>query len=128
MALERLRNLLMQKEPVPNDWTEGMGELIRRARTDSGLSQLGLANLIFRRQTTLSDMETGKIEVDTSTLAMLADVLRKPVSYFFPWQMYQELEKEDLGPLEEEALLYFREIKGDNLQKLAIQVIRAFRN
>lgn len=118
----------MQKEPVPNDWTQGMGELIRQARTEAGLSQLELANQIYRRQTTLSDMETGKIEVDTSTLAMLADVLRKPVSHFFPWQMYQELKKEDLGPLEEEALLYFREIRGDNLQKLAIQIIRAFRN
>jgi transcriptional regulator with XRE-family HTH domain len=124
MAFEILRNLLMQKEPVPNRWTEGMGELIRKARTEAGLSQLNLANKIYRRQTTLSDMERGKIEVDTTSLAMLADVLRKPVSYFFPWDMYKELTKEELDPLEEEALLHFREIRGTELQKLTIQLIK----
>jgi transcriptional regulator with XRE-family HTH domain len=96
--------------------------------TDAGLSQLDLSNKIYRRQPALSDMEKGKIEVDTSTLVMLADVLRKPLSYFFPWQMYKELAKEDLDPLQEEALLQFREIRGSNLQKLAIQIIRTMRN
>jgi len=123
MAFERLRNLAMTKEPVPNDFTRAMGELIRKARIEAGLSQLDLANKIYRRQTSLSDMENGK-EVDPFALAMLADVLRKPISYFFPWDMYKELTKEELDPLEEEALLHFREIRGDELQKLTIQLIK----
>lgn len=76
----------------------------------------------------LSDMERGKIDVDSTSLAMLAEVLRKPISYFFPQRMYRELKKEDLDPLQEEALLHFREIRGENLQRLAIQVLRTFRN
>lgn len=128
MAFDTWRSLLMDREPVPNKWTERMGELIRQARTDAGLSQQELAEKIGRRQTTLSDMERGRIEVDTSTLAMLGDVLRKPLYYFFPPSMYQPLTKDDLDPLEEEALLHFREIRGSNLQKLAIHILRTIRN
>ncbi len=56
---------------VPNKFTIKMGELIRNAREDSGLSQRELAELIYRRQAALSDMENGKMEPNASTLTLL---------------------------------------------------------
>lgn len=43
MVLETIRNLIADKEPMPNKFTIGMGELIRKAREEAGLNQAELA-------------------------------------------------------------------------------------
>lgn len=40
--------------------------------------------------------------------------------------MYREIKQEDLKPLEQEALLHFGQIEGDELKKLAIKFIKTF--
>jgi len=69
---------------MPNHFTRAMGELIRKAREDSGFSQRDLAQKIYRRQAALSEMENGKMEPNTSTLTLLSYHLNKPISYFSP--------------------------------------------
>ncbi len=68
----------------PNRFTTGMGKLIKAAREEAGVSQRDLAERIYRRQAALSDMENGKMEPDASTLLLLSEYLKKPISYFFP--------------------------------------------
>jgi transcriptional regulator with XRE-family HTH domain len=128
MVIETIRILVSDKEPTPNKFTIAMGELIRKAREEAGLSQKELAEKIHRRQATLSDIETGKVEVSTVTLTGLSVVLNKPLSYFFPWFVYRQLKPEKFTPLEEELLTLFRQIYGDQLQKLAIDLIRVMAN
>lgn len=124
MVIETIRILVSDKEPTPNKFTIAMGKLIRKAREEAGLSQKELAEKIHRRQATLSDIETGKVEVSTVTLTGLSVVLNKPLSYFFPWFVYRQLKPEKFTPLEEELLTLFRQIAGDQLQKLSIDLIR----
>ena len=124
MALDFLRQISSDKERTPNKYTIEMGKIIKQAREDAGLSQKELAERVYKKQTSLSDMERGKAEVSSGTLALLADVLEKPLSFFYPWFMYKEFEPEKIDPLEQELLLQFQKILSGNLQKLAIGMVK----
>jgi transcriptional regulator with XRE-family HTH domain len=124
MALEKFLDYLAYGEPRPNKFTIFLGEQIKKAREESKMSQKDLAELIYKRQATVSDIENGKGEVDSSTLALLAHVLNKPFGYFYPWYLYKEITQESLTPLENELIIQFRQIWDDTLRKLAIDQIR----
>jgi transcriptional regulator with XRE-family HTH domain len=125
MALDTIAQLVSDRDPIPNKFTIGMGELIRKAREEAGLSQKELAERINRRQTTLSDIEKGKIEVGSGLLAILANRLQKPISYFYPPFMYHALNPEQLTPLEEELIIQFRNIRHNDLKMVVIKQMRA---
>ncbi len=119
--LDRLIDLLGDKDPVPNKLTIGMGKLIREAREEVGISQAKLASTIYRRRATISNIETGKSEVTISTLTLISAALEKPITYFLPWFVYENLKPEDFSPLEQEILVQFRKIWSDDLKRLAIR-------
>jgi transcriptional regulator with XRE-family HTH domain len=124
MVLDSIRNLIADKEPTPNKFTKAMGELIRKARDEAGLSQAELAQKIYRRRATVSDMENGKVEVSSTVLPLLAAALDKPLTYFYPPQLFRELKPEKFTPLEHELLLQFRNIWNEYLQRIAIDQVR----
>jgi len=82
MVLETLAILLGDDGQKPNKFTVGMGELIRKAREEASLSQAELAKLVYRRRATTTDIENGKHEPDTSTLALIAAATKKPITFF----------------------------------------------
>lgn len=96
--------------------------MILKAREEAGLTQADLASKIYRRQATLSDMENGKEEVSSGTLALLAAALEKPITYFYPPFLYQELKPEKFTPLERELLLQFSNIASNHLREVAINL------
>jgi transcriptional regulator with XRE-family HTH domain len=124
MALDRFLDFLAYGEPRPNKFTIYLGEQIKKAREEAKMSQKELAELIYKRQATVSDIENGKGEVDTSTLALLAHVLNKPFGYFYPRSLYKEIKQESLSPLENELIIQFRHIWDDTLRKVAIDQVR----
>jgi transcriptional regulator with XRE-family HTH domain len=85
--LDRLRK---NQLTTPNEFTKGMGHLIKQAREDKGISQLELAKELNRRQATISDIENGKSEIGILTLVQFAVYLNKPISYFFPNSLLKE--------------------------------------
>ncbi len=109
---------------APNKYTIAMGELIRKAREEAGLSQEELGEKIYRKRLAVSEMENGKVEFSAWVLPNLAHALKKPISYFFPGNLSQDIPQENLSPLEHELLLYFREIWDDTLQRLAVKQIK----
>lgn len=113
-----------QNAPKPNKFTRYMGEQIRKAREEANISQDKLAQTIYKRRATLSDIENGKVEVESGTLALLAYALKKPLTYFYPSYLVIEFSKEKFSPLEQEMLLHFEQIYGDELQKTAIKIIK----
>lgn len=128
MVIDSIRNLIADKEPTPNKFTVSMGELIRKAREEAGLSQAELAQKIYRRRATISDMENGKVEVSSGTLALLSAALGKPITYFYPPFLYQELQPEKFTPLELELLANFSNIWSDHMQSVAIDLVRTIAN
>lgn len=124
MVLDSIRDLIADKDSTPNKFTKAMGELIRKAREEAGISQAELSQKIYRRQATLSDIENGKTEANISTLILLAAALDKPPSYFYPSFLYQEMKPDKLSPIEQEALSVFQSICNDHLRMLAMQILR----
>jgi transcriptional regulator with XRE-family HTH domain len=114
------------KEDQSNRFTIYMGKQIRNARLEAGFSQEELAEKIYMRRPTLSYIENGKSEANASSLGLLSFYLKKPLSYFFPPPLYEETVKKDMGVLSLEMQMYFEQIYGDELKKLAIGLIKQF--
>lgn len=123
--LDVLRELLPDQEDRPNRFTLAVGERVREAREEAGLSQKELAEKISRRTATISEIETGKSETTITTLIYLAGALGKPLTYFFPRVLRSQLKTEDLEAEELELLSQFREIYEDSLKKIAIDQVKA---
>jgi transcriptional regulator with XRE-family HTH domain len=113
-------------ESRPNSFTVYMGEQIRKARLAAGFSQKELAEKIYMRRPTLSDIENGKSEANASSLSSLSYFLKKPLTYFFPPPLYEETVKKDMDELSLEMQMHFEQIYGDELKKLAIDLIKQF--
>lgn len=124
--LDKFFDLFAENEVRPNKFTIYMGERIRTAREEAGLSQEELAKKVYLRRATLSDIENGKSEANTGTFVLLAYVLMKPLAYFLPPFMYDELKKEDLSPAENEVITQLRyHVVGDQFRKLVVDIIKA---
>lgn len=63
--------------------TESLGQRIRRARQEVGISGTALARLIGKSQPYVSDLERGQRTPSLDTLHDLARALGQPLSYFF---------------------------------------------
>jgi transcriptional regulator with XRE-family HTH domain len=65
-----------------NKFLKKLGDRIRQARNELGISQEKLADLANTTQNTISQYENGKRSMRVSELPQLASALKKPVSYF----------------------------------------------
>jgi transcriptional regulator with XRE-family HTH domain len=122
--IEFLLKLKANQVPAPNKLTRGMGALIRSAREEKGWSQAQLAQRLSSRQSTVSDMEQGKNEIGVSTLALLAIVLSKPLSYFFPENLVKSLIAEAITPTQHEMLTFFQELELNGGADLALRQVK----
>lgn len=124
--LDFIRDYFAESEERPNKFTLFMGEKIKTAREEAGYSQEKLAQLVYLRRATLSDIENGKSEPNTSTFTLLAYYLKKPLAYFLPEYLYHEITGEELTPLENELLLNFRDdIVSDHFRRLIIDIVKS---
>ncbi len=124
--LDKIRDLFSDTETRPNKFTIFMGERIRQAREEAGFSQEKLADLVYLRRATLSDIENGKSEASAGTYVHIAYSLNKPLAYFLPDYFYKEIKQEDLSPAENELITNYRyHIASDYFKKLVIDVIKA---
>jgi transcriptional regulator with XRE-family HTH domain len=87
-------NRFPAKGDVPNKLIVGMGELIRQARVEQGLTQQDIANHLGRTAASISEMERGKVQVSASDLFKIAQLLNKPIEYFYG-EEYGEKEIQD---------------------------------
>lgn len=60
-----------------------LGQRLRQARLEAGLSGAQLARLIGRSQPYVSDLERGQRTPSLATMQALAEALGKPMSFFF---------------------------------------------
>lgn len=119
---EFLERLLKNELEIPNEFTEEMGKLIKKAREEKGFNQSQLAEKLSRSQATISDIENGKIEIGILTLVQIAKVFHKPISYFIPDMTFLISLSDIHNKWEEEALSIFRGIDswGDPLLTLRL--------
>ncbi len=109
-------------EPKFDSFSVEIGKRIRQARIDSNLNQTELAEMLHKKQTSISEIERGKIEITASTLLRLAFGLEKPVSYFFPKWIHSRVQPEKISALQAELLSFAKKLKDHDLQRIIIQV------
>ena len=110
----------------PNKYTMAMGELIRKAREESGLTQEQLAEKIYRKKLAVSEMENGKVEINAWVLLYLSQALEKPISYFFPKRLLNfDPDQDKLSEMEKDLINHFRFIEYEELKRVAIDQIKA---
>jgi len=119
--LDQLLEILSEGEK-PNRFTKGMGDLIRKAREEASLSQRKLAELIYRRQAALSEMENGLMQPDAETLLLLSDRLKKPIVYFYPSPWKPDPLGEDLNEKEKELIIQSKRLTKDDVNRIITQI------
>jgi transcriptional regulator with XRE-family HTH domain len=116
---------LSPKNTLPTPFTIAVGQRIREAREERNMSQRRLAYRVDRRQGTISDYENGKMQADATTLVVLAEVLEKPITYFFPPPWGPKVSRGDLTYDEQALLLEFRRLQSDEYRQIAIAQLAA---
>jgi transcriptional regulator with XRE-family HTH domain len=120
MVLGKILDLFDPGRP-PNTFTELMGELVKQARIDSGFNQRELAEKLYTRQATISDIENGKRWVNTGELVALSAILDKPILYFVP-EKYRRIFRQNItDPEIQELVLVAKKLSQDDLSRLIIQ-------
>lgn len=106
--IDKLKNNQLE---TPNDLTIAMGQLIKKAREEKGMSQAELAQEMKRRQGTISAIELGKSDISILTLFSFSLTLRKPISYFLPTSFIKDLVYDVKNADEEQILKDFKELE-----------------
>ncbi|MCB9112308.1 MAG: helix-turn-helix transcriptional regulator [Anaerolineales bacterium] len=113
----------------PNEFTIGMGDLIRKAREEKGLSQAQLAKIMNKRQGTISDVENGKYEIGILTLVHFAVELQKPISSFFPPNLFTEKWTSDANtPFEKEVLEFAKFVEPIGDKEFVLKILEDLEN
>ncbi len=78
---------------------------IKQARLEAGETQEDLAKKMEKTRVAISDLERGRVSVNSSDLGFIAAYYDKPISYFYPPRL--KISKEDLSSMDEELLIIF---------------------
>ena len=111
-------SLIIAEEELLVDMQQ-LGRRLREARERRGLSQYEFADLISRDQRSVSEYERGKRKIAATDLAVLAQVLDVPLSYFYE----ERLETDGLDDL---LLKEFHRVPSEETKRAIINLIRAF--
>ncbi len=108
------------------DTFEEIGRRIRQARSELGLLQADLGQLLTRQRShaAISDIERGKTKLDIDELTEFARVLRKPLAYFT-----EPLEVEQLSRSSQTPTVVYRRSEravSDRQRQEATRSIEAF--
>jgi transcriptional regulator with XRE-family HTH domain len=120
-VLDQITKWFPDRGKVANPPTRTLGARARKARNQANLTQADLAKRTYRRPSSLSDIENGKIRIDLETLSYLVAALRKPGDYFFPTPLTNLLTEETLSVLERELLMQARRLKPEGIELLVAQ-------
>ena len=94
-----------------------LGQRIRQAREQAGLSQTQVANTLNLDQSSISELERGRRRLFVSELLELARLFDRPVLYF----LNSETEQSDRDL---QLLQYFHRLPSSKAQQIAIDIIR----
>ena len=120
--IEKFLDSLQDESPnLPNKFTIALGDRIRVARLEAGLSQADLARKAYFRQSSISKIESGLRAVSSEEILYLSYILDKPILYFYPEGFQEKINIENLTILEQELLTQARRLHLDDLRKLIAQ-------
>lgn len=112
----------IEADNIPNIFTIGMGNLVKTARIEAGLSQAELGEMAYFRQASISEIENGKREISSGELIYFSSALSKPIAYFFPEPYKKFVEANEGEDLLKEMLLVAKKLTDDDIKRLIVQI------
>ena len=108
-----------------------LGNSIKNCRTNRHLTQMELAKLINKSNTTLAKYEKGEISIDVATLVDIARVLQVPLEYFI--EAINEKSEKTSPPLSDSVIpaffsskklyLYFWDGRNNSLNTSVLKIL-----
>ncbi len=123
-SFDFIDNLKKNSLKTPNEFTIKMGKLVRDARVEHSWSQSDLSEKINRRPATISYIENGKSDISVQTLLVLAIVLGKPISYFFPQSLLKDRVMDVKSEFQHKALDYLRIIDFVGAREITLKILK----
>lgn len=71
----------MEKSIYTNEYKKVVKRL-KEARTELGLTQIGVSDKLKKPQSYISKIERGERRIDVTELSILAKIYKKPLDYF----------------------------------------------
>ena len=96
-------------------------ERIKEARLEAGDTQEDLGKKMERTRVAISDLERGRVSVNSSDLGFIAAYYDKPISYFYPPRL--KIEKDDLSSLDQELLMILWQLP-EIQQHIALEYVK----
>ncbi|MBI1800739.1 MAG: helix-turn-helix transcriptional regulator [Chloroflexi bacterium] len=115
--------MTFQRKRRANNLNRFIRERIRQARLDRELSQEHLARSLEKTRVAVSDLERGRVCPNAADLAVIADALQKPITYFYP----PDANSYDIAGLtskEKELIHFFRQLGHDALEDVTLKQVR----
>jgi len=122
MPLPLYQSMRYQKDDLPNKLSIQLGNLIRRARNESKLSQAELADKAYLNQAAVSQIEQGKRSVSAEEIVYLSVALDKPINYFFSFDFLPKIEADQLTIQEQELISLIRKLSSDDVRRFIVQI------
>jgi transcriptional regulator with XRE-family HTH domain len=94
-----------------------LGQRIRQARDNIGMSQRDFSDAVGKDQTAISEYETGKRKIYAVELFQFAQVLQVPVSYFYEGSIQP-------SDLDQVLLREFRKLPTLEAKQFILQMVR----
>lgn len=117
--------MFLFRKNEPSKWNQLIGKRIREARESENKTQKELAEVIYKKQESVSDIERGRTEISAFELVGIAIALGKKITYFFQdFPRVLETKPEDLSHEQEDLLNAFAQIQNPAMEKLAIEQVK----
>ena len=99
-----------------------MGMRIRECRVKMGMTQEELAEAIYTKKCTISEYETGKIDIKVSILKDIAKVLNTTAGYL--------MDGDEIGFDAEimQVVMMLQEMKNEEVRKVVVEHVKALGN
>lgn len=120
---------LSLRSSLPNEFSLIMGDFLKQAREEKGVSQATMARDLKMRRPSISSMENGRMVPDIIDLVLISSYLDKPITFFIH-EAYRHrwLPSEETNVDEMQLLLQYRRLRDESYQRLAIAQLRALAN
>ena len=109
---------------LPNRLSIGIGQAIRECREEAGMSQTELAERVYKRRASISDIENGKMYPDIETLTYISRVFQKPMMYFIPERYRRDLDTGEITVEDRELLMVFHRLT-ESRKIIALEQMKA---
>jgi len=127
MLLRQLIEKLDFNKDTPNTFTTYLGEKVKEARIEAGISQDELAKAVYKRRPSISDIENGKMIPDFTLVCYLCIYFQKPFAYFIHPKYHPPLGLSPKDGNEQEVLSLLRRLPEQE-QAIILKQLRALAN